>query len=232
MANIEKSDTNSNTTRKKGFIVSIISTIFFSLLISIIIECIGITYFWPELGDSHSKEMLNTEFGYLSEDFVDSLILSDPLVFTENIITNVYQFIAIKTGLVEIVDGTVNDESSIIYKYINSVGVYVKAIINIILVFFVRLVILILSIPIFILASIVGCVDGLVRRDIRRFGAGRESSFLYYHSKAWIKPMLILSWLIYLSVPFSIHPNTIFIPMAFLFGLSISITFGSFKKYL
>ncbi|OCG35204.1 MULTISPECIES: TIGR03747 family integrating conjugative element membrane protein [unclassified Gilliamella] len=231
MANAE-SDSNSNKPKKKGFISSIVSTLFFSLLISIVIECIGITFFWTELGDSHSEEMLNVEFSYLEQDFVNSFILSEPVVFAENIITNTYQFIAVKTGLIEIVDGTVNDESSTVYKYINSVGVYVKAIINIILVFLVRLVILILSIPIFILAAIVGCVDGLVRRDIRRFGAGRESSFLYYHSKAWIKPLLILSWLIYLSVPFTIHPNAVFIPMAFLFGLSISITFGSFKKYL
>lgn len=232
MANVEQSDSNSNTTRKKGFIVSIVSTLFFSLFISIVIECIGITFFWTELGDSHSEEMLDAEFGYLNKDFVNSIILSDPVVFTENIIANTYHFLAVETGLNEIVNGTVNEKSSIVYIYINSVGVYVKAIINIILIFLIRLVILILSIPIFILAAIVGCVDGLVRRDIRRFGAGRESSFLYYHSKAWIKPMLILSWLIYLSVPFTIHPNAVFIPMAFLFGLSISITFGSFKKYL
>src|SRR3546814_9826208 len=43
------------------------------------------------------------------------------------------------------------------------------------LVFLVRLLVLCLTLPLFLMAAFVGLVDGLVRRDIRRFGAGRES---------------------------------------------------------
>ncbi|WP_459200761.1 DUF4400 domain-containing protein, partial [Pseudomonas tremae] len=39
------------------------------------------------------------------------------------------------------------------------------------LVFCVRLVILTLAIPLFVMTAFVGFVDGLVRRDLRRFGA-------------------------------------------------------------
>src|SRR3546814_7807759 len=44
------------------------------------------------------------------------------------------------------------------------------------LVFLVRLLVLCLTLPLFLMAAFVGLVDGLVRRDIRRFGAGRERS--------------------------------------------------------
>lgn len=215
-----------------GLIATLFATLFFSIIMSIVIELVGITFFWPEEGDKHSETMLNTEFGYLSEDFVDSFILSDPVQYTETLVKDTYDLIAIKTGLMDMLNAQVSDKSSFVAKTVSSISVYLKATINIILVFLVRLVILVLSTPIFLLAAVVGAVDGLVRRDIRRFGAGRESSFLYYHAKAWVKPMLVLAWLIYLSIPFSVHPNLIFIPMAFLFGLSLSITFGSFKKYL
>lgn len=47
------------------------------------------------------------------------------------------------------------------------------------LTFVVRLVILVMTIPLFLMAAFTGLVDGLVRRDLRKFGAGRESSYLY-----------------------------------------------------
>lgn len=211
---------------------TLFSTLIFSLFLSVVIECVGITFFWPEEGVMHSQNMLDNEFGYLSTDFKDSLLLSEPVLMVESVIFTLYDYIMIRTGLEALLTAPVTDSPSFVVVFLKSIGTYLMATVNIILVFIVRLFLLLLSSPIFILASIVGIVDGLVRRDIRRFGAGRESSFLYHHSKRWIGRFLILSWLLYLSIPVSIHPNLIFIPMAFLFGLSVSITFGSFKKYL
>lgn len=52
------------------------------------------------------------------------------------------------------------------------------------LTFVVRLVILVMTIPLFLMAAFTGLVDGLVRRDLRKFGAGRESSYLYHKRAA------------------------------------------------
>ena len=46
--------------------------------------------------------------------------------------------------------------------------------------FSVRLAILTLAMPVFLLFSLVALVDGLVQRDLRRWGGGRESSFVYH----------------------------------------------------
>lgn len=46
--------------------------------------------------------------------------------------------------------------------------------------FCVRTVILTLTIPLFAPAAFPGLIDGLVRRDLRKFGSGRESSYLYH----------------------------------------------------
>lgn len=53
-----------------------------------------------------------------------------------------------------------------------------------VLTFIVRLLVLVLKLPPFLLAVFVGLVDGLVRRNIRKFGAGRESGFVYHRAKA------------------------------------------------
>ena len=83
-----------------------------------------------------------------------------------------------------------------------------------------------------VLAAIVGFVDGLVRRDIRRFGAGRESGFIYHRAKATLVPLLVLPWVLYLALPVSVSPLLILLPSAVLLGLAVNIATSSFKKYL
>ncbi|WP_230847863.1 TIGR03747 family integrating conjugative element membrane protein, partial [Pseudomonas amygdali] len=100
------------------------------------------------------------------------------------------------------------------------------------LVFCVRLVILTLAIPLFVMTAFVGFVDGLVRRDLRRFGAGRESSYLYHKARATMVPLVIIPWSLYLALPFSVSPLLVLLPCAALLGLAVSITASSFKKYL
>ena len=53
-------------------------------------------------------------------------------------------------------------------------------------------------------ATFVGLVDGLVRRDIRRFGAGRESGFIYHRARASLIPLAVLPWVAYLALPVSV----------------------------
>lgn len=55
---------------------------------------------------------------------------------------------------------------------------YLMATLYVTQVFLMRVTILMLSIPLFVLTALVGIVDGIVRRDLRRYGAGYESSFL------------------------------------------------------
>lgn len=95
-----------------------------------------------------------------------------------------------------------------------------------------RLLILLLTLPLMLTAVFVGLVDGLVRRDVRRFGAGRESGFVYHRAKAALMPLAVLPWVLYLAMPISAHPLLILLPSAALLGLAVALTASSFKKYL
>ncbi len=99
-------------------------------------------------------------------------------------------------------------------------------------VFSVRLAILALAMPVFLMFSLVAVVDGLVKRDLRRGGGGRECSFVYHWAKRSALPLLVLTWVIYLALPFSLHPSLVVLAFATLFALSVAVTASTFKKYL
>jgi integrating conjugative element membrane protein (TIGR03747 family) len=75
-------------------------------------------------------------------------------------------------------------------------------------------------------------VDGLVRRDVRRFGAGRESGFVYHRARASLMPLAVLPWVTYLALPVSVRPLLILLPSAALLGIAVDIAAATFKKYI
>lgn len=214
-----------------------------SLLLTIVIECIGMHFFWPEQGWRHAQHMLAFELGQLSEHFTRSVLVQEPGRTAHWLVGQAYDLLLIKSGVVDWMqnaaasarhghrrgDGDFQYYLSLVYVQIEG---YVIAAGYTILVFLVRLLVLTLSLPLFLAAAFVGLVDGLVRRDLRRFGAGRESGFVYHRAKASLMPLIVLPWVTYLALPISLHPLAIILPGAALLGTAIDIAAGSFKKYL
>lgn len=103
---------------------------------------------------------------------------------------------------------------------------------NVTLTFLLRLAILLQALPLFALIIVVGLIDGLVRRDLRRFGAGHKSGFVYHHAKRMISSSLIATGLAWLAVPFFFKPSYMLVPSAVITALSVSLVLGAFKKYI
>lgn len=199
-----------------------------SILTSITIEWIGIYWGWfDQPGAEHARQTMVAEMGYLDSQFTRSVLVSSPVAFATNIVESSYQWLFVKSGIASWAEYGAGTEG-----WAGTLKTYLQAAIYVTLMTITRCVILILTSPLFLLAALVGFVDGLVRRDLRRFGAGRESAFIYHHAKRAVNPIFITGWLIYLSLPFSIHPNLFLLPCALMFGLMISIATSSFKKYL
>jgi integrating conjugative element membrane protein (TIGR03747 family) len=214
-----------------------------SLLLSILIECAGMHLFWKDQGWRHSQDMLHYELSNLSEHFTRSAILQDPEHTAQQLADTAYRWVFVNTGLLEKTNGmtanarAVSQGHSRDFRYhLGQAYVrgesYLIAAAYTTLTFLVRLLVLVLTLPLFVMAAFVGFVDGLVRRDVRRFGAGRESGFLYHRAKAALVPLAMLPWVVYLALPISLHPLLILLPSAALLGLAVNLTAGSFKKYL
>lgn len=96
-----------------------------------------------------------------------------------------------------------------------------------------RLAIAVFAVPAFVLACLLGAVDGLVRRDLRRWRGGRESSFIYHHAKRYTRWSLTGGFGLYLAWPFGgFNPAYMVLVFTVLVAVSLSTTLAAFKKYL
>lgn len=214
--------------RSIGIPMQLVGILLLSLLCSVLIEWAGIYWsWWEQPGAMHARETMEREMGWLDTEFTRSLVFSRPVESATLMIGLAYEWLFVRTGIAGFLERSAGSGG-----WFGTAHEYLQAAVYVTLMTLTRVVILVLTSPLFALAALVGFVDGLVRRDLRRFGAGRESAFVYHHAKRAVGPIFVVGWILYLSVPFAIHPNVFLLPCAALFGLMISIATGSFKKYL
>ena len=234
------------TAIRQGLFTRVLATIsqallwlLFSLLFSILVEWVGMVFWWPQQGLEHSRSMLAKEIGYLNSDFRRSVVTSDPARFAKEVADGTYHYLFEVTRIVAFIHWASlplrHEERGmrpILHRIYRPLAEFVLAGMQVTQVFSVRLVILILATPVFFLFSLVALVEGLVRRDLRRWGGGRESSFVYHYAKKAVLPLVVIAWITYLALPFSLHPVFIVLPFAVLFALAVAVTASTFKKYL
>ena len=234
-------------TTEQGIIGAVLTNsfklVFFLLLtlvFSILTEWIGMTILWPDQGSQHSQQMLERELDYLNADFQHSAVVEQPRQFADTVGAVFYQYSVKSTGIETLIQWlaqptTTNKQTVFRVRlrgWYQSVAQYLLAAVTIIQVFATRLAILTLALPAFILLSLVGLIDGLVQRDIRRWSGGRETSFVYHWAKRIVLPSVYLPWIIYLAMPVSIHPNLVVLPFAVLCAVSVAVMATTFKKYI
>ncbi|WP_300731743.1 TIGR03747 family integrating conjugative element membrane protein [Pseudomonas sp.] len=222
-----------------------LGVMFGSLLVAILVEWLCLYFIWPEAGWKHAQQMFDYELDWLSQDILNSIVIKEPGRTATWLAHTVYDWLMIKTGLQDTLNAltqyTRNASAQQIANFdlryeIGRVMIklqdYGLAALYTVLTFCVRIVILTLTIPLFVLAGFTGLVDGLVRRDLRKFGSGRESSYLYHKARATIVPLTVVPWTVYLALPVSVSPLLILGPCAVMLGVAVYVTVSSFKKYL
>jgi hypothetical protein len=55
---------------------------------------------------------------------------------------------------------------------------------------------------------------------------------VYHYVKKAALPLLVMTWVICLALPFSLHPTFVVLPFATVFALTVAVTASTFKKYL
>jgi len=241
----EQSKDNNLPTKKKGIFGKTLDLVFrtlgvllFSAIISVFIEWCGMYFFYPEEGYHHAEEMMKNEIGYLGSSFEADSSNRQALEKAGTTVDKLVTFLFLDSGIVDVLnrareaspdDGVIVRTTKVIMSdYYN----YLMAAVYVLIVFIIRFSILILSIPVFILFGLVGICDGLMQRDLRRWCGGNESGFIYHWAKHFSFPVLVVAWILYLSIPSSIHPNMIITPFAVMFGMVLMVMSSKFKKYL
>ncbi|MGY2224418.1 TIGR03747 family integrating conjugative element membrane protein [Pseudomonas gingeri] len=249
MATTSETARNQQVYREKGLFgtllglpFSLLGILLAALFFSVASEWLGLFFFWPDEGWHHSRDMLNSELAWISTGFNQSWLLDQPEQNVRRIIALAYEWGFEKTGLINGINlpaesPRMNEHRGTgLQYYLGQARVrtqdYGLAAVYAVLTFLARILILLLTLPLMLMAIFTGVVDGLVRRDLRRFGAGRESGFIYHRAKMLITPLAVAPWILYPALPMSVNPLLILLPAAAALGLVVSISVGSFKKYL
>jgi len=225
MASSENKEVNK---KKQGFIIKgialvigLIGAYFGSLFMAIVIEWSGIYFeWWSVPGAEHAKLAVQTELGWLNSDFKQ--IMTPPVEVALLLVKISYEYAIQATGLEWLIKKL---QGTVLYPYALSMAYTIE--LNA-----VRLAVIVMSMPALVLLGAYAMIDGLVERDLRTWGGGHETSYVYHHAKKWILPLIYTPIILYLSSPWSIHPSIFVMAFAIPFAIAIWLTAMYFKKYL
>lgn len=215
-----------------GFVVGSIALVLGAAFSGIIVEWIGMWFWWPEKGALHSMEMVVAEANYLNDDFIHAMLFGytpmDLVNFVADLVTGApFSGQTIDPANWHSFTGMFNGNEMLSWAQ-----QYLLAAIYVTIVCLIRMVIIIFTLPLYLLFYILAFCDGLMIRDLRRYGGGRESGIKYHYSKRLVLPSLWGGWALYLAIPFTVHPNLILVPSVICGALCLWIATKSFKKYL
>ena len=234
-----------NQPRRQGpFIIllqltaAFVGSFIFSLFLGAIIEWVGMNYWWKDQGVLHSRNMVVEDIGYL-QGYRRSLMVDDAVDFASGLANGVTK-VAQAMGLVAFVHNSQKPLSPkptaaqrSMHNMISGMGPYVLAAIFVWQDAMIRLAIVWLAIPAFLLALTLGLVDGLARRDIRKWSGGRESSFIYHQAKRLLVPAFTGGFVLYMTWPTGgFNPAWMVLPFCAAAAWTVSLMAATFKKYL
>ncbi|WP_079968357.1 DUF4400 domain-containing protein [Salmonella enterica] len=95
-----------------------------------------------------------------------------------------------------------------------------------------RLIWLATILPLHCLCAVIGLTEGLVLRDLRRFGSGLESVFLHRYVIKSGSSVTTSLWVCYLVQPLFLSAKLVLLPATIWCGITVWMVAGSFKRWL
>ncbi len=223
-----------------------------SLAVGTVIEWVGMHTWWADEGVRHSQDMVPEDLGYLAE-YRRSLLTEDTVAFAArwaDVATQLADAVGVLRLIRKGIDAPAPREPAPWTHHLpaslqrlgqqldppvllRSAVPYLLAMVYVWQDAFIRLAVVYLALPAFAIALVLGLIDGLGRRDIRRWCGGRESSFIYHKAKRLLWPAFSLGFFLYLTWPSGgFNPAWIVLPFCAALATTVSLSAGAFKKYL
>lgn len=178
-----------------------------ALVLRIVLELAGLYFWWPQEGSRHV-------FQVMTQERVELIIALQPHPQREKIV------MLLETGATRILMA-----NRLLQKPFITLAYTLVS-------FMQRLVWLAAMLPLLCLCAITGLTEGLVRRDLRRFGSGLESVFLHRYVIKFGSSVATTLWVIYLVQPLFLPVTLVLLPAALWFGITIWMAARSFKRWL
>ncbi|EGG4120355.1 DUF4400 domain-containing protein [Salmonella enterica] len=192
-------------------------------MLAMALEWLGDAFFWRNTCASHSEQVLQATWQWWRGSAGAPVLLVEDLAIVSD---------TLQQGITALVH-SLNGQSGLFWT--ETVTTVIRCALlsagNVTLTFLLRLAILLQALPLFALTITIGLIDGLVRRDLRRFGAGHESGFVYHYARRMIGSSLIATGLVWLAVSQFLTPEYFGVLSSVIVGLAVSFAIGAFKKY-
>lgn len=213
----------------------------FSWGIGVFIEVIGSYTIWEDQGERHVQGLVREDLQHIAA-APRSVLIDDTEAFSREVVAWVaypYQRLGVvrwyqnerareQSGVAE--EQGLGGASKLLSSELSRIALISMHVLQDVLL---KLSIAVFALPAFVLACLLGAVDGLVRRDLRRWGGGRESSFVYHHAKKLATWSLTGGFVLYLSWPFGgFNPAYMVLVFTVLVAATLSTTLSAFKKYV
>ena len=200
---------------------------------------IGGGFIWDGLGERHAAHLVEQDLGYIA-DAPRSLLVGDTIAFSQMLI-NAVRWPYARFGVLDRFERDQADPQPAApsNRFARASGQLVStltrwAVITMLIAqdVLLRLSVALFALPAFALACLMGALDGVVRRDLRRWSVGRETSFIYHHAKHYVAWSLTGGFGLYLSWPLGgFNPAVMVLVFTVLVAATLSTTVGAFKKY-
>lgn len=178
-----------------------------ALILRIVLELAGLYFWWPQEGSRHVFQVMRQERVELVIALQSHPLGNEILVLLEKGTTRVLM----ANRLLQ------KPFTAVAYTLVN---------------FMQRLVWLAAMLPLLCLCAITGLTEGLVRRDLRRFGSGLESVFLHRYVIRSGSSAATTLWVFYLAQPLFVPAMLVLLPAALWLGITVWMAAGSFKRWL
>lgn len=178
-----------------------------ALVLRVMLELAGLYFWWPQEGSRHVFQVMRQEHTELVLALQSHPLKNEMVMLLENGTTH---------GLLT---NRFLQKPFIVLAYT-------------LVSFMLRLTWLVGMLPLLCLCVVIGLAEGLVQRDLRRFGSGLESVFLHRYVIRSGSSVATTLWVVYLAKPLFLPAMLVLLPAALWFGVTVWIAAGSFKRYI
>lgn len=177
-----------------------------ALVLRIVLELAGLYFWWPQEGSRHVLQVMRQERVELATALQPHPLGDEILVLLEKGTTRVLM------------------ANRLLQKPFTAVAYTLVS-------FMQRLVWLVSILPLVCLC-VIGLTDGLVLRDLRRFGSGLEFVFLHRYVIRFGNSVTPTVWVFYLAQPLLVPAMLVLLPAALWFAIMVWMAASSFKRWL
>ncbi|EDU0618199.1 TPA: DUF4400 domain-containing protein [Salmonella enterica subsp. salamae serovar 53:z4,z24:-] len=178
-----------------------------ALVLRVVLELAGLYFWWPQEGSRHVFQVMKREQSELVIALQPHPFGNDIVMLLENGVSH------------ELITNRLIQKPLTVLAYT-------------LVSFMLRLTWLVATFPLLCLCVLIGLTEGLVRRDLRRFGSGLESVFLHRYVIRSGSSVATTLWVFYLAQPLFLPAMLVSLPAALWFGITVWMAAGSFKRYI